>query len=201
MVGESGSGKTALVLRYDANEFTHSFVSTIGVDFRTKIILEEKTGHAVKLQIWDTAGQERFASLASSFFSRADGVVMVFDVSSRASFERIGRWFEELKTRKEPGVDVDACLCAAKIDLTSEERIVSSEEAKEFADSLNIPYFETSAKTDTGVASMFTSMAHRALAMKRGRQKQPPLGNGINLDEGNSDPQGDTQNSPGQSCC
>ena len=178
MLGESGSGKTALVLRYDANVFTHNFISTIGVDFRSKVIVDD-TGRSVKLQIWDTAGQERFSSLASSFFSRADGVVMVFDVTSRTSFERIGRWFEELKDKKDPGVDVDVCLCAAKSDLPLEMRVISSDEAKALADSLSIPYFETSAKMDSGVTNMFTTMAQRVVTRKHGLSQpseEPPAG-------------------------
>jgi small GTP-binding protein len=163
MCGESGVGKTALVLRFDTNEFTHNYTSTIGVDYRSTLVNLE--GKAVNVQIWDTAGQERFASLTSQFFNKADGVVLCFDCSSRPSFERVQRWFEDLKTKKNIGVEVNVILCCAKCDL-GEERVISEEEGSALSSSWGIPYMETSAKTGYGVKEMFLSLARQASARK-----------------------------------
>ena len=76
MVGDSSCGKTSLVLRFDQNVFSTKFVTTIGVDYRDKMITIEDA--PMRLQLWDTAGQERFRSLTSNFFGRADGFVLCF---------------------------------------------------------------------------------------------------------------------------
>jgi len=68
MVGDSSCGKTSLVLRFDQNVFSTKFVTTIGVDYRDKMVKIE--GVPMRLQLWDTAGQERFRSLTSNFFGR-----------------------------------------------------------------------------------------------------------------------------------
>lgn len=81
MVGDSSCGKTSLVLRFDQNVFSTKFVTTIGVDYRDKMVKIE--GSPMRLQLWDTAGQERFRSLTSNFFGRADGFVLCYDLTNR----------------------------------------------------------------------------------------------------------------------
>ena len=80
MIGDSSVGKTSLVVRYDEDSFSTMFMTTIGVDYRDKLVTIE--GRDIKLQIWDTAGQERFRSLTSNFFGRADGFAICFDVGA-----------------------------------------------------------------------------------------------------------------------
>lgn len=163
MCGESGVGKTALVLRFDTNEFTHNYTSTIGVDYRSTLV--NLDGKAVSVQIWDTAGQERFASLTSQFFNKADGVVLCYDCSSRTSFERVQRWFEDLKTKKNVGVDVNVTLCCAKCDLGS-ERVITEEEGVSLSNLWGVSYAESSAKEGLGVKEMFMNLAREAAARK-----------------------------------
>ena len=82
LIGDTGVGKSCILLRFADDAFTESYISTIGVDFRFRTIkVENKT---VKLQIWDTAGQERFRTITSAYYRGADGIIMVYDVRSRA---------------------------------------------------------------------------------------------------------------------
>jgi len=154
MVGDSSCGKTSLVLRFDQNVFSTKFVTTIGVDYRDKMVKIE--GAPMRLQLWDTAGQERFRSLTSNFFGRADGFVLAYDISNRPSFDHVIGWMRDIKTRAPP--DCDIVLCGNKSDLDS-DRVVSTEEGKTLAEEYGVQFFETSALTGSNVETMFTALA------------------------------------------
>lgn len=154
MVGDSSCGKTSLVLRFDQNVFSTKFVTTIGVDYRDKMVKIE--GAPMRLQLWDTAGQERFRSLTSNFFGRADGFVLCYDISNRPSFDHVIGWMRDIKTRAP--ADCDIVLCGNKSDLES-DRVVQVEEGKSLADEYGVQFFETSALTGSNVESMFTALA------------------------------------------
>mmetsp|Transcript_22901 Transcript_22901/g.63846 ORF Transcript_22901/g.63846 Transcript_22901/m.63846 type:complete len:248 (-) Transcript_22901:576-1319(-) len=154
MVGDSSCGKTSLVLRFDQNVFSTKFVTTIGVDYRDKMVKIE--GAPMRLQLWDTAGQERFRSLTSNFFGRADGFVLTYDISNRPSFDHVMGWMRDIKTRAPP--DCDIVLCGNKADL-DDDRVVSQDEGKQLAEEYGVAFFETSALTGANVEQMFTALA------------------------------------------
>jgi len=154
MVGDSSCGKTSLVLRFDQNVFSTKFVTTIGVDYRDKMVKIE--GAPMRLQLWDTAGQERFRSLTSNFFGRADGFVLCYDISNRPSFDHVIGWMRDIKTRAPP--DCDIVLCGNKSDLDA-DRVVQFEDGKNLADEYGVQFFETSALTGNNVEPMFTALA------------------------------------------
>lgn len=154
MVGDSSCGKTSLVLRFDQNVFSTKFVTTIGVDYRDKMVQVQNV--PMRLQLWDTAGQERFRSLTSNFFGRADGFVLAYDVTNRPSFDHVLGWMRDIQQRAPP--DVDIVLCGNKSDL-DHDRVVSVEEGKRLADEYNVGFFETSALTGKNVQEMFMSLA------------------------------------------
>lgn len=94
LIGDSGVGKSCLLLRFADDNFTDSYISTIGVDFRFRTItIDDKI---VKLQIWDTAGQERFRTITSAYYRGADGIIMVYDVTSSESFDHVEEWLSEV---------------------------------------------------------------------------------------------------------
>jgi len=95
MIGDSGVGKTCLLLRYANDSFSPTFITTIGIDFKIKTI--ELGGKVVKLQIWDTAGQERFRTITTSYFRGAQGILLVYDVTDRGSFENIKNWVGQIQ--------------------------------------------------------------------------------------------------------
>ena len=167
MCGESNAGKSALVLRFSGNQFTHSFTSTIGVDFRNEQVMVE--GQQVQLQIWDTAGQERFDSITSSFFSRADGVVLCYDCTCASSFSKVQHWYAQLAERKEVGVDISVVLACTKCDLPLESWATPEAEGKALAASLSVPFALTSSKSGLNVRDLFLAVAADAVSRKCGR--------------------------------
>eukprot|EP01120_Amphizonella_sp_Union-15-10_P003540 TRINITY_DN13964_c0_g1_i1.p1 TRINITY_DN13964_c0_g1~~TRINITY_DN13964_c0_g1_i1.p1 ORF type:complete len:203 (-),score=34.32 TRINITY_DN13964_c0_g1_i1:4-612(-) len=153
LIGDSGVGKSSLLLRFADNTFTESFISTIGVDFKLRTIDIENS--KVKLQLWDTAGQERFRTITSSYYRGAQGVIVVFDVTKKDTFNNVVKWLQELE--RYAAEDVKKLLVGNKTDLTPRE--VTNDEARELADKLGIEYIETSAKTSTNVENAFTRLA------------------------------------------
>merc|ERR1711988_848867 len=154
LIGDSGVGKSCLLLRFADDTYTESHISTIGVDFKIRTI--QLDGKTIKLQIWDTAGQERFRTIASSYYRGAHGIIVVYDTTDSETFEHVKTWLHEIE--RYASENVNKLLVGNKSDLTS-KRQVETESAKEFAESANIPFLETSAKNATNVEDAFMTMA------------------------------------------
>ncbi|OCH85465.1 GTP-binding protein ypt1 [Obba rivulosa] len=154
LIGDSGVGKSCLLLRFAEDAFTDSYLSTIGVDFKIRTI--EMEGKMVKLQIWDTAGQERFRTIAAAYYRGAHGIVVVYDVTDNDSFANVKGWLQEIDRYASEGVK--KLLLGNKSDLV-ERKVIAYSTAKEFADELQIPFLETSAKNSTNVEEAFLTMS------------------------------------------
>lgn len=152
-------GKSSLLLRFADNTYTESFIATIGVDFVSfsqKIKTVDVENKVVKLQIWDTAGQEKFRTITSSYYRGAHGVIVVYDVTNRDSFQNVKNWMGEIT--RYASENVNRLLIGNKCDIDA-KRAVTSEEGKELADSFGIQFMETSAKTAANVEQSFLRMA------------------------------------------
>ncbi|KAM9213976.1 ras-related protein Rab-42-like [Leptosomus discolor] len=126
---------------------------TVGVEFYSRTVPLPPAGKA-KLQLWDTAGQERFRSITRSFYRSAAGVLLVFDLTNRASFERVPEWYREAAGDRPPAF----VLVGHKCDLTA-ERAVSAEEAAHLAATLGMAFVETSARSNLNVELAFQTLA------------------------------------------
>ncbi|XP_014775232.1 putative Ras-related protein Rab-33 [Octopus bimaculoides] len=161
VIGDSNVGKTCLTYRFCSGKFPDKTEATIGVDFREKMILVE--GEQIKLQLWDTAGQERFRkSMVQHYYRNVHAVVFVYDVTKISSFENMPNWIEECD-RHNLNKDIPRILVGNKCDII--DRIaVNTNAAQKFADSHNMPLFETSAKDDekaNHVEAIFMTLAHK----------------------------------------
>ena len=159
MLGDSLVGKTSICTAFKDNIFTEEKMATIGEDkFETKIML--KNGEEIKLCIFDTAGQERFHAIAVKAIRMVQGVVVVFDVTSRQTFENVIKWLEEIENSFNK---VCIVLFGNKVDM--DKREITEEEARKFADEKKIPYFETSAKTNKNIKEGFSRIVNEAYDM------------------------------------
>lgn len=138
LVGGSAAGKSSMMLRYTDDRFEDTFIATIGIDYKVKTIAIE--GVAVRLQIWDTAGAERFRTITSAYYRGAHGAMMVFDIGDRDSFETITQQQHGMFARLSKCVD-QVVLVGNKTD-RADGRLVSEEEARSWASSRGMPYFE-----------------------------------------------------------
>lgn len=154
MIGDSGVGKTCLLLRFANQTYSPSFISTIGIDFKTRMVRLDD-GKRVKLQIWDTAGQERFHTITTVYFRGAHGIVIVYDVTNRATFLAIRNWMEQIDLHAD--VHVNKFLVGNKCD-REYQRAVSREEGEALAKEYGIRFYETSAKQGFNVTETFHSV-------------------------------------------
>ncbi|KAN0003771.1 hypothetical protein ACTFIZ_009931 [Dictyostelium cf. discoideum] len=172
LIGDSGVGKSSLIVRFADDNFTDSYISTIGVDFKIKTIYLE--GKAIKTQIWDTIGQDRFrmGNNNSVYYRGAHGIIIVYDVTDQSTFKNVAQWLGEVD--RYACEDVNKLIVANKIDLF-EKRIVDSEVAKSFCDIYDIPTIETSAKYATNVDNCFLLMAKSIKDRLEQIEPEPPI--------------------------
>jgi len=154
LIGDSGVGKSCLLLRFADDEYSETYLSTVGVDFKIRTI--DVDGKKVKLQIWDTAGQDRFKAIVSSYYRGAHGIIIVYDVTDRGSFTNVKYWVKEVDKYAKP--DIVKLLVGNKCDMMS-KRMISYDDGKALADDLGMHLIETSAKNSFNVDAAFNGLA------------------------------------------
>ncbi|XP_029907023.1 ras-related protein rab7 [Myripristis murdjan] len=161
LIGNAGVGKSSFMNRYVNYRFTSSYRATIGADFLSKEVnISERP---VILQIWDTAGTERFQSLGTPLYRGSHCCMLVFDVTSKASFSALEVWREEFLIQGEPldSSNFPFIVVGNKTDLSNRE--VSRRQALHWCERIGAQYFEGSAKEDVDVDKAFLSAAQAAL--------------------------------------
>jgi len=166
-LGETEVGKTSIVLRYSDDKFQDSKIATIGIDFKIKIIKKGK--EKIKVSIYDTAGQERFQNIVKHYYRGANGVLLIYDITKRKTFEKLNFWINDLKENSDDNLFI--YLIGNKNDL-EENREVSYQEASEFAKEKNFPYIEVSAKTGNNIHKLFDEAIKGALAKMLDNEKK-----------------------------
>jgi len=165
-IGDSAVGKTCILLRYASDSFQTTFITTIGIDFKTKNVNID--GKPLRLQIWDTAGQERFRTITTSYFNGAQGILLVYDVTDRSTFNSIRNWIDQIQQHADENVNM--LLIGNKVDLLRDERVmedlqangqthVTTEEGRALASEYGVEFFETSAKENINVDAAFQAIA------------------------------------------
>ena len=162
LVGDSGVGKTCLLSMY-VKGMIEQTIPTIAVEFCTKEI-ELYDGTKIKVQLWDTAGQERFKSLAMTYYRKAFGILLLFDVTKRSSFNACINYLEEVRNNSDKKCVI--YLVGNKIDL-EDQRQITKEEAEDFAKKENLKYIETSAVKNMKVTEAFTSLLNNIYQVKQ----------------------------------
>ncbi|XP_037892993.1 ras-related protein Rab-18A isoform X1 [Glossina fuscipes] len=158
VIGESGVGKSSLIRRFVENKFDEYHDVTIGMDFKSKTMNID--GVDYKLALWDTAGAERFRSLTPSFYRKALGAILVYDITNRESLAKLEAWFTELENYSD-NPNIATIVVGNKIDNV---RAVSREEGVKFARKHRSLFLETSAKNDEFVADVFRDIVEKIVS-------------------------------------
>ncbi|KAH3746043.1 GTP-binding protein RAB4 [Pelomyxa schiedti] len=172
VIGDAATGKSCLLHRFIENKFNRESQHTIGVEFGAKVV--DVGGKKIKLQIWDTAGQERFRSVTRSYYKGAAGALLVYDVTSRDSYNNISSWLNDARSLS--NTDIVIMLVGNKTDRA--DRDVQFLEASRFSEehgicfrvehkyliSTGLIFVETSALTGDGVEEVFLKCGRTILS-------------------------------------
>jgi len=164
-IGDMGVGKSCLIKRYCENRFISKYIPTIGVDYGVKKITHPNstTNLEIKVNFWDLAGHPTFFDIRNEFYKDTQGILLVFDVNSRKTFESLDNWLKEASNYG--AYNVIVVLCGNKIDIS--KRAVSEKEAKSWAASRGFLYFEASANSGENVLIMFNTLFEKILETQR----------------------------------
>ena len=178
-LGDSAVGKTSLIGRYIDNYFSNNYIGTFGLDsqFKKKKINDEE----INVKITDTAGQERYQSIAANYIKKANGILLVYDITSKDSFENVNKWAGEIKEKSEDSKPI--ILIGNKLDL-EDKRVITKEQGQEFAKKYcdgGINFYETSCKTGENVNEAIDDLVNQVY--DRYAKNNLNEGNNINLNE------------------
>lgn len=156
LLGSSTVGKTSILNRFMRDSYSEQTVATVGTSIKSKTITVNN--FKVKLQIWDTGGHERFRSLTPMYFHDADACIIVYDITSKQSFDEVKYWLKDLDEKGPQEVLI--ALAGNKCDLESLRNVLTVD-GKGFAEKNNIPIFmETSAQSGVNITELFTEIAN-----------------------------------------
>ncbi len=161
-IGSGATGKSCLVKRFCEERFVTKYIATIGVDYGVKPV--EVDGAPVRVNFWDLSGHPEFFEIRNEFYKDAQGVLLVFDVALRETFEDLEAWIAEATKFGLNMAEVPVVLCANKID---KRRMVTEEEGRQFASTRGLRYFETSAMSGANVAEVFNDVFTAAVRKAR----------------------------------
>ncbi|KAM4804308.1 dnaJ homolog subfamily C member 27 isoform X2 [Urocitellus parryii] len=154
-MGNAEVGKSCIIKRYCEKRFVSKYLATIGIDYGvTKVQVRDRE---IKVNIFDMAGHPFFYEVRNEFYKDTQGVMLVYDVGQKDSFDALDAWLAEMKQELGPHGNMDNIVfvvCANKIDCTK-HRCVDESEGRLWAESKGFLYFETSAQTGEGINEMF----------------------------------------------
>ena len=164
LIGESSVGKSSIIDQFVDNIFQEELIPTVGGSFNQKTIKCVDLNKILTLEIWDTAGQERYRSVTKMFYKDADIALLVYDITNKMSFEALGNYWvqqvQELSVK-----DTMLAIVANKSDLAENEQ-VDEEEARNYAKSIDVPFFIVSAKNSSSINDLFKEIVKKKTGSK-----------------------------------
>ena len=158
-LGDSRVGKSSLIIKFIDNKFSLNYISTVGFDLKYKTL--KLDDEEIKIVIHDTAGQERFKSLSTNYIKKAKGILLVYDITDKKSFDNLGKWMSDIEEEEVSG-KIPIILIGNKSDLI-EERVISKEEGEKMAKQYNLKFYETSCKNGDNVENCFLDLARQII--------------------------------------
>ena len=175
LLGSSNVGKSNMMNQFLRGQFEEACLATIGINCLNKLFVFD--GKKVKINYYDTAGQERYNSLNLTLLRKADGVILVYDITSQESFRKIDFWIQELHNKNRDSKVL--MLVGNKTDLDN-EREVSFQQGEKKANEIGCPFMETSAKTNHNIKECFEK-ASRILYLKKSEEDDDDQNNVFSL--------------------
>ncbi|CAH1252363.1 RAB8B [Branchiostoma lanceolatum] len=163
VLGDVDVGKTCFIHRFCGGGFLESYISTIGIDFKEKMV--KLDSEPCKLQIWDTAGQERYRTLTTAYYRGATGILLMYDITGENSFIDLAKWLRNIE--QNASTDVQLLLVGNKCDM--DNRVVELARAQKLADSFDLELIEASGKDNINVDEAFLALAKK---MKESRSRK-----------------------------
>ena len=161
-LGDVNVGKTSFIIRYTENTYEDFYLATVGIDFKTKeITIKDKQ---FKLLFYDTSGEERYKSIALNIIKNSNGIILMYDITKKSSFNAIPGWVKSIQETK--GNNFPMILCGNKIDI-EDNREVTQQEGEELANEYGIEFFEISNKEGTNVNEVGLSIVNKILEKRK----------------------------------
>ena len=163
IIGDSNVGKSNFLFKFIEGQFSPLHVATVGFDYKSKVVFLPQCKKKVKLQIWDTAGQEKYMSINKNLFQRVQGIILMYDITKRETFEHLETWINIIKQMTN---EIPIILVGNKVDQEDNAengRIVEYSEGEDFARENDFDFFETSAMDGTNVNKVFITIAERII--------------------------------------
>ncbi len=171
-LGNGDVGKSSFITRYTEDKFLETYLLTTGFDVKTKdIVLNDKK---YKIALYDTAGQERYRAMAYNVIKNADGIILMFSVTSQSSFDSISEWMKNIRNMKPKEFPV--ILLGNKIDL-EENRVISKKEGEELAQKYELSFYETSNKTGENIEKSCLDVINKIIIEKEKEKEEEKKNN------------------------
>ncbi|XP_020790221.2 ras-related protein Rab-8B-like [Boleophthalmus pectinirostris] len=154
LIGDDGVGKKDILFRVTGDTCNTTFITTMGADFKIKTV--ELDGKKIKLQIWDTAGQQRFKTITTAYYRGANGIMLVYDITNKKSFDSLQDWIRDME--QHASSDVERIILGNNCDL-DDKRQVSKESGEKLATDYGLKFLEISAKSGINVEEAFFTLA------------------------------------------
>ena len=191
LIGDSCVGKSNILLKYLKNQFNENSKTTVGVEFGTKnIIINNKR---IKIQIWDTAGQERYRSITSAYYKGAKGVLIVYDITRKNTFDNIDKWITDLKLNGDKNICI--IILGNKSDLINKREINKNDGIKK-AEMYKTAFLETSALNGDNISKAFDELIEQIVINNKNifqDDNENEIDKGVNLN--------DEKNNNKKKCC
>ena len=159
LIGDIAVGKTSILNRFVENDFKSAYHCTLGVEYKVKSLrINQNT--VANLKIWDTCGEEKYRTITRQYYRDTNGVILVFDLTNKDSFDKLGGWLKDINENGPE--DVSVILVGNKSDL-KEKKLFLSEEAKRFALQNQMPYVEVSAKLGANISTLFDTITKKII--------------------------------------
>ena len=161
-LGISSVGKTSFIFRFTENKYQNSYFATVGIDYKIKDI--EIKNIKYKLIFYDTLGQERYKSIAPNLIKKANGIIIMYDITNKSSFDSLPEIIKNIK--EERGSDFPMVLVGNKADL-EEDREIKKEQGEDLAFKNAMGFFEVSNKEGTNIEEAGLALVNKILEKRK----------------------------------